>query len=1068
MFDDCVWLSHTEVNEMKRNIKKAMLALVLVVSGGTLQAEDIDLFLGNPAPNASGLPNVLLLIDNTANWNTAFNNEKAALVATFAGLPVDKFNVGVMMFSDPAVGHIRAAIRPMTAANRSLYSLAIDSMTVGGDRANARTLSRNMSEAYRYLNGLESTDTSKVKSSNNSNRDYTGNTSASAQFQAIHALADSALSNSNATTYNGPLDPNGCADTFIIYIGNNVPSGNVTRDNTSRNNAAGSELDDAGGDTTQIPLTYTSHQDNYADEWARFMNASMGVKVYTVDVDPTPRPGGHSNGMGNSDLLESMATVSGGKYFRVDSSVGGGAEIKDALEEIFSEIQSVNTVFASVALPASATTQSTFLNQVFIGMFRPDGSQNPRWFGNLKQYRLGLVGSAGSEELKLLDARQSTDASGDPVYYEAINSNTGFITECARSYWTPTTADSYWASPLVPQGDCVGEDPASNTPDGPVVEKGGQAYTRRASATRTVYSCVSAAGVDCSTAGGLGVYGYGSADNGNALVNWAVGQDVDNEDGRATAIRASVHGDVIHARPVALNYGDDANPEIAVFYGSNDGLLRAVNGNRSDAVSSVVAGGEFWAFKPLEFGATEFTRLRDNTAKVQFPATGQSAGLVGTPKDYGMDGAIVAFDGVLNGADTKYVYATLRRGGRAVYAFDVSTVTSPELLWREGCEKSLSTSASCTDSDWTNIGQTWSAPSVAFLEGYDDGDATDPQLVPLLLMGGGYDTCEDYDAGAGGVNHMCVAASKGNSIYVVNGETGEVLKEFATLRAVPGAITVVPVSKIDPEIKFAYAADTGGNVYRISGPVTDGVADPIGSTLPSSWEITQIASLGCASVASCTAPRKFLFGPDVVEPDDANGKLYILLGSGDREKPLLAYGAAMSVQNYAFALVDDPADGAWLTDETSSCGADIICLGALTSVTVADGVATGVARDRRGWKLALATNEQVISSTLTASDTLYFSTHIPTLPDPNSCDSNLGVATTYGLDYEYGKGEAVDIIGGGLVPSPVAGRVVLDDGTVVPFCIGCGGEQSSIGGMEITSSAEWEQPTGRVYWRIEK
>ena len=81
-----------------------------------------------------------------------------------------------------------------------------------------------------------------------------------------------------------------------------------------------------------------------------------------------------------------MAGVSSGKYFDVTSS---GSQIADALNGIFSEIQSVNSVFASVSLPVSVNTQGTFLNQVYIGMFRPDQDSFPRWNGNLKQYKIG-------------------------------------------------------------------------------------------------------------------------------------------------------------------------------------------------------------------------------------------------------------------------------------------------------------------------------------------------------------------------------------------------------------------------------------------------------------------------------------------------------------------------------------------------------------------------------------------------------------------------------------------------------------------------------------------------------
>ena len=58
--------------------------------------------------------------------------------------------------------------------------------------------------------------------------------------------------------------------------------------------------------------------------------------------------------------------VSNGRYFGVTSG-NGGADLTDALGRIFSEIQAVNSVFASVSLPVSITTQGTFLNQVYIG-----------------------------------------------------------------------------------------------------------------------------------------------------------------------------------------------------------------------------------------------------------------------------------------------------------------------------------------------------------------------------------------------------------------------------------------------------------------------------------------------------------------------------------------------------------------------------------------------------------------------------------------------------------------------------------------------------------------------------
>ena len=38
----------------------------------------------------------------------------------------------------------------------------------------------------------------------------------------------------------------------------------------------------------------------------------------------------------------------------------------------------------------SVNTQGTFLNQVYMGMFRPDATASPRWMGNLKEFKFSL------------------------------------------------------------------------------------------------------------------------------------------------------------------------------------------------------------------------------------------------------------------------------------------------------------------------------------------------------------------------------------------------------------------------------------------------------------------------------------------------------------------------------------------------------------------------------------------------------------------------------------------------------------------------------------------------------
>ncbi len=992
-----------------------------------LHAEDIDLFVGTP-PSATEAPNVLLVLDNTANWNTPFTNEMAALSSVVSALPADKFRVGVMMFTESGGGnsgndgaYVRAAIRPLSTLNKPLYQNLVNSFHKLSDKSNGGKVGKAMEEAYLYFSaGIPHAGNNKAKT------DYLGNASGTAQDNAIYALAGNALASKAGALYNTPI-ASGCAKNFIIYLSNGP-----AQDNSSDISQATTALAGFGGSTTAIPITPSGSQDNVADEWARFMKkSSLGITTYTVDVDKITS----GQGPGWTALLKSMARASSGKYFDVSSS---GTEIADALMTIFSEIQSVNSVFASVSLPVSVNTQGTYLNQVYVGMFRPDQDSFPRWNGNLKQYKLGLVGT----DLKLLDADSSS----------AINPATGFITECARSFWTPNTLDNYWV--FSPQGACLtvaGSD-VSNYPDGNIVEKGAQGHRLRSDSSRTVITCsptfASCTSVtdfdDGNAAVTQGLLGAGSSAERTSLINWVRGQDLKDEDGDAitTENRPSIHGDVVHSRPVAINYGTDSSPQVVVFYGGNDGALRAVNGNRSSALSGYAAGSELWSFIPPEFYGS-LKRLYDNTTTISFPGhtTGSPTPL---PKAYGFDGPVTA---LTQGSD-RWVYATMRRGGRALYAFDVSSPASPQLKWKKGCPNNFPLSGAVDDTGCTTgfsgIGQTWSTPKVLKTAGYGSGNS------PMLIMGGGYDTCEDADP------NSCTSSTKGNKVYVMDADTGALLNTFSTDRAVIADITVVPDSS--GKGIYAYAVDLGGNVYRIT----------MGSAAPASWSMSKIAALGCDTAGSgCAANRKFMFAPDVVA--DLGGYV-LLLGSGDREKPLNSYTSAASVSNYFFMLKDHPADAGWLSSESGTCGSALLCKQSLLGITSSATPSSTDLANYKGWYLAMSNTEQVVTSAITVFGVVTFSTHQPAVPVAGQC-SNLGQTRVYNISYKDAEGKDgvryEDLAGDGLPPSPVAGMVTLDDGSTVPFVIGANPD-SPLEGSPPVPEVGTTQPTSRVYWNIER
>lgn len=1020
------------------------------------KAEDIDLFLGTP-PGTTEVPNVLIILDNTANWTTPFTNEQAALAAVFNALPVDKFRVGLMFFTETGSpnnnidgGYVRAAIRLMDATNKPLYANLINGLDVGDDKSNGGKAGLTMAEAYYYFNGsAPRSGNHKVKT------DYTGNVTAGAYLansRAVWALPNNALPSVNGSPYTSPV-VTGCAKNFIIYISNGA-----VQDNNSDTSTATTLLSAAGGNTTAIPISPSGSQDNVADEWARFMKTSShGITTYTVDVNKVTT----GQGPGWTALLKSMAGVSGGKYFNVSSAAGAGAEISAALNTIFTEILSVNSVFASASLPTTANTQNTFLNQVFIGMFRPDADAYPRWPGNLKQYKMGVLDNS----LELLDADDAL----------ATNNNTGFIAECARSFWTPSATDTYWS--FKPQGDCLAVTNASisNSPDGNVVEKGAHAYKLRDTAnatSRTVKTCSPTfssctALTDFATSNAAitqALLNNGGTDR-TELINWAKGRDTSDEDvdGVTTAeMRPSVHGDVIHSRPVVINYGDDASPQVVVFYGGNDGVLRAINGNRSASIGSVTAGSEIWSFLAPEFYSS-IKRLRDNTTQISFP--GSAAGAL--PKPYGFDAPVAAFEGTISGIDKKFIYAPMRRGGRALYAFDVTNIAAPTLKWKKGCPNATD-DTDCT-TGFTGIGQTWANPGIIYADGYGSGNS------PMLIMGGGYDTCEDTDTGT--ANNSCTS-TKGNKIYVMDADTGGLLKTFDTDRSV---IADIKISSINGKAQYGYAADLGGNLYRIT----------MLTNTPANWTITKIASLGCDTTSPCDSNRKFMFGPSVVK-ESTTGTYYLLLGSGDREKPITSYTATTAVTNYFFMVKDQPENNTWLSSENANCGSDILCLDSLLPITASDPDPTDLAA-KKGWYLALAPTEQVINAALTLSNNTYFATHQPAVAEAGSCGNNLGTALSYAVNFRNAStpfnqdgSRYGEITGGGLSPSAVAGTVILDDGSESTFCFGCGGKNDTYvapsggdggdgdGNNDYLNPgnpaeyADWIQPRSRVYWYIEQ
>jgi len=506
------------MNPKKNTLAALCCALSLSFAPSVPRADDIDLYTGGEQFTGAAA-NVLIVLDNSTNWAAAAQHwptgkqgeSELEAIAEILGTLNENVNVGLLLSAGSNGGYVRYAIREMSDTpkpNRTKFQNMLLTMKANfgndgdnDDKVNTASIvyDNMLNASFRYFNGLDRFGTTDLPSGSAPDlRDYDGNSNDATKQPAYPAaLGNYSLASNTANTYLPPSQAAaGCAKNFIIFIGNGYPnSGGSAAELQAAAQLVG--INDATKLSAITANVTGGDNSRMADEWTRFMR-TYGVK--TVLDDPQ-RPGEKiwnkittytidvckdACDADQAKLLGSMAKNGGGKPFRSTST----AEIKAALAAIFAEIQAVNSVFASATLPISVNTQGTFENQVYLGVFRPDASSRPRWFGNLKQYQFarycdlngnGIVDDVGSATLdERLDRETGNTGTlptctGDTLQLFLADRNnkpaidqlggTGFIDQQATSFWSvPST---YWAFQPTLSGS------GSDAPDGPSVELGG-------------------------------------------------------------------------------------------------------------------------------------------------------------------------------------------------------------------------------------------------------------------------------------------------------------------------------------------------------------------------------------------------------------------------------------------------------------------------------------------------------------------------------------------------------------------------------------------------------------------
>ena len=656
-----------------------------------------------------------------------------------------------------------------------------------------------------------------------------------------------------------------------------------------------------------------------------------------------------SNDLDNDDSNGIQRVVTYTIGFTIDQQLlsdtaekGGGryytadnsAELANAFQGALNEILETSATFTSPSVAVNSFNRSRSLDDVFIAMFKP--KVTPRWTGNLKKLTINSDG-------------ELVDANG----VLAIDSATGDLKDTAQTVW-------------------------STAPDGGDVEQGGAGalLAARDPATRTIKTNTGTNGAleDFLTSNtNLTVADFGAADatEKDELINWMRGVDVDDEDEdeSTTDTRPWILGDPLHSRPLVLNYGargsyTQDNPDVRIIMGTNHGVVHMFSSDD---------GEEDWAFIPKsQLGLIK--TLRDNNTSDEHP--------------YGMDGSAVAYmydsdnDGTISNVNDKvYLFIGQRRGGSAYFALDISNPDSPTFMWK----------IDDTTAGFSELGQSWSTPVVTFVPGVSD---------PVLIFGAGYDTNKDTLA-------LATDDSVGRGVFIVNAVTGALvwsvtpaansatnMQHTGLTHSIPAPVGVLD-SNSDGITDRIYAADTGGNLWRIDLP---------GNTLPSATQQTwSIFKLAAVSGGTDATDRRFFNQPDIVSSRYNNVPFDgIAIGTGNRPHP-----TETTVSNRFYLIKDfdivtsyhgtgGTAIPSVITEsDLYDATANLIQEGTADEQTTAlNSLSTS-----SGWYLSLAgTGEKSLSPSLTLNGTIYFTTFIPDA-SVDSCVPVPGTGYLYAVNF---------------------------------------------------------------------
>ncbi|MBK1654360.1 pilus assembly protein [Allochromatium vinosum] len=1021
------------------------LGFSALIGAASVQADDIDFYLLPPQDPVA--PNVLFLLDLSTSMDS--NNKWQDMRDAMDNL----------LSNEDVMDDVNAAIMTWTTydGENSPLSLLVksDFLRVGDNRATMLSSIRGSEnlDPSDLPGGTHYTPTVKtleqgVKWFNTGFQEYTGTTQNPTQRGRSYA---SPMSDSDYW----------CAPNHMVLLTDGAPNSN----STSSGQRYGLAQYPAG--TSCISDPYKSGDGRCSGEivsWA-YQTDLLTAAEWKEIQNITTHTIGFQTGTSERNYLSRIATLGGGGYYEAESS----GDLLNAFQDIVGQATSeVEYTYNAPVIPVSATNASVSGDYIYVPLFAP--KPNKLWMGNVKKYR---IEQQDDNTLKVLGT------SGN----EAVDSS-GMFNDDAKNYWDPEP-DGEGGDVLI--GGAAGQ--IGDEPDDPDEPRrnlytwlDGNVRDLTAAVNRlhqdnlleendgaisnsllTSQACTTTEHTECVRFEQSCPDGYDLTEDDRCRKRicwwWSCWWDYTNParvcaaDGYVTITETScTGGDLLdwlnftgthtypfinmgaplHTQPLLVRYASAAD---VVYQPTSQGLLHAFDEN---------TGKENWAFMPDELLHTiDDAQINAALSENESPMYGLDGPMVLVHEDTNEDGSVDSDESAL-------LLVSMRRGGRNIYALDVSTPSSPRLAWE--IKGGVTTG-------FDKLAQTWSTPQIGKIKGHDG---------TVVAFGGGYD--EDQDAVTGSRQNDDI----GNAIYIVDASDGTLVKTVtnsggdinisAMNNSIVSGVRLVDIDN-DGYAERLYAADVGGRVIRVDLEANNGAGAG--------------GILADVNEGNAAGNRRFFTEPEIGYLSQGQRYLVITIGSGNRPDPL-----SNTVADRFYAIKDydifQAKDWDNFTPYTHASNDFLDITTNMVQVGTEEQQQAVVEdlQDRKGWFYTLPnTGEKVLSKALIANYAAMFTTYSGERSDeisPCEASSTTGTARFYALDLRHGGGR-FDLDGDGSLDTDDRSVAITSIGGLPPppnlfFTRGGDGDGGDSGPSEIITLVgldeviRWSDRFKAIYW----